>query len=89
MEIHTNTNKENYIKVHIQTNYLMLLYDNILLARAAALQSVAVRWSLGNDVVATISAIIIFFSPPPFHQSPSRHFLIDRVLGSRNLFSKS
>ena len=38
------------------------------LARAAALQSVAVRRSTGNDVVATFSAIIFFlFFSPPFH----------------------
>ena len=58
-----------------------------LLARAAALQSVAVRRSTGNDVVATISAVIFFFSFSLF--SPSRPFLIDGVLGSKNLFSKS
>ena len=37
-------------------------FHHYLLARAAALQSVAVRRSTGNDVVATISAVIYFFS---------------------------
>ena len=66
---------------------------DIFLARAAALQSIAVRRSTGNDIVANISAIIFFFFHffSLFHHfhSPSRPFLIDRVLGSRNLFSKS
>ena len=38
------------------------VYQAKKLARAAALQSVAVRRSTGNDVVATISAIIFFLS---------------------------
>ena len=57
-----------------------------LLARAAALQSVAVRRSTGNDVVATISAIIFHFT---IFSPPSRPFLIEGVLGSKNLFSES
>ena len=41
------------------------LWGYLLLARAAALQSVVVRRSTGNDVVATISTVI-FFSFFPF-----------------------
>ena len=46
----------------------------MVLARAAALQSVAVRRSTGNDVVATISAVIFLFT---FFPPPSRPFLIE------------
>ena len=44
--------------------------------------------STGNNVVATISANVIF-SPvfPPVY--PSRPFLIEGELGSKNLFNKS
>ena len=40
----------------------------------------------GNDVVATKNAILFFLF---FFLFPSRPFLIDRVLGSKNFFSKS
>ena len=42
------------------------VYQAKKLARAAALQSVAVRRSTGNDVVATISAVIFLNFFPPF-----------------------
>ena len=61
------------------------LVDLFILARVAALQLVAVSRSTGNDVVAAISAVIFFH----FSFSPSRPFLIDGVLGSKNLFSES
>ena len=61
-------------------------YSKFILARAAALQSVAIRRSTDNDVVATISAVI-FFSFFHFF-SPSRPFLIEGVLGSKTLFSE-
>ena len=61
----------------------------LLLARAAALQSVAVRRLTGNNVVATISAIIFFFSLFFHFSPPSRPFLIEGGLGSKNLFSES
>ena len=61
----------------------------IILAQAAALQSVAVRRSTGNDVVATIFTIIFFQFFQFSSISPSRPFLIEGVLGSKNLFSES
>ena len=51
------------------------------LARAAALQSVAVRRSNGNDVVATISAVIFLFIYFPISRFSVRPFLIEGVLG--------
>ena len=42
----------------------------------------------GNDVVATIF-IRLFLFFPRFFFPPSQPFLIERVLGSKNLFSKS
>ena len=48
------------------------------------------RSAAGNDIVATIS-ISLFFFPPVFFPffPPSRHFFIEGVLGSKNLFSES
>ena len=43
---------------------------------------------LAMTLVATIN-ILIFHFIPPFFRSPSLPFLIERVLGSKNLFSKS
>ena len=43
------------------------------LARAAALQSVAIRRSTGNDVVATISAIIFFTTTTTFSVATFSH----------------
>ena len=56
--------------------------------RAAFQQSAFGRSTAGNDVVATIFIRIFscFFSPP---FPPSRPFLIEGVLGSKNLFSES
>ena len=46
--------------------------------------------STGNDVVATINVIIFFlFFLFFFFSSPSSTFLIEGVLGSKNLFSES
>ena len=52
-----------YSVLFTTTNNAMVLVlgSNGELARAAALQSVAVRRSTGNDVVATISAVIFHF----------------------------
>ena len=60
--------------------------------RAAFQRSAFGRSTAGNDVVATIFIRIFFFFffpffPPVF--SPSRPFLIEGVLGSKNLFSES
>ena len=60
-----------------------------ILARAGGVPAVGVRrLTAGNDVVATIF-IRLFFFFPPFLFSPSRPFLIEGVLGSKNLFSES
>ena len=65
-----------------------------VLARAAALQSVAVRRLTGNDVSGPLFSPLFIFFPFFFHffhffHSPSRPFLIEGVLGSKNLFGKS
>ena len=59
--------------------------------RAAFQRSAFGRSTAGNDVVATIFIRIFFFFFPPFffRFSPSRPFLIEGVLGSKNLFSES
>ena len=61
--------------------------------RAAFQWSAFGRSTAGNDEVATIFIRIFFsFFPPffsPFFFPPSRPFLIEGVLGSKNLFSKS
>ena len=58
--------------------------------RAAFQRSAFGRSTAGNDVVATIFIrIFSFFFPPVFFFSPSRPFLIEGVLGSKNLFSES
>ena len=65
--------------------------DSVQLARAAALQSVAVRRSTGNDVVATIFTIIFFsFFPffPFFFFFSVATFSHREGLGSKNLYSK-
>ena len=63
--------------------------SDVILARACGVPAVCVRRSTaGNDVVATIF-IRLFFFPPVFFLSPSRPFLIEGVLGSKNLFSES
>ena len=54
--------------------------------RAAFQRSAFGRSTAGNDVVATIFIrLFIFFSPFP----PSQPFLIEGVVGSKNLFSES
>ena len=62
--------------------------------RAAALQSVAVRRLTGNDVSGPIFSPLFIFSHFFLHffhlfHSPSRPFLIEGVLGSKILSSKS
>ena len=56
----------------------------------SALQSVAVRRSTGNDVSGHFFRhyFLLFFSSL-FFSPPSRPFLIEGVLGSKNLFSES
>ena len=44
---------------------------------------------LATTLVATISTIIFFFTTIFHHSPPSRPFLIEGVLGSKNLFSES
>ena len=56
--------------------------------RAAFQRSAFGRSTAGNDVVATIFIRLFLFFPPRFFSSPSRPFLIEGVLGSKNLFSK-
>ena len=51
--------------------------------RAAFQWSAFGRSTAGNDVVALFSSVFPRFSPP------SRSFLIEGVLGSKNLFSES
>ena len=52
-------------------------------------QRSAIGWSTaGNDVLATIIIGRFSFFPPPIFP-PSRPFLIEGVLGSKNLFSES
>ena len=56
----------------------------------SALQSVTIRWSNGNNISVNIFFPLLFFSSslfPLFY--PSRHSLIEGVLGSKNLFSES
>ena len=69
----------------------MLQYENDTTynwhERAAFQQSAFGRSTAGNDVVATIFISLFFFFP--FFFSPSRPFLIEGVVGSKNLFSKS
>ena len=57
--------------------------------RAAFQRSAFGRSTAGNDVVATIFIRIFFSFFSPFFFSPSRPFLIEGVLGSKNLFSES
>ena len=56
----------------------------VLLARAVGLQSVAVRRSTGNDMCDHFFRRCCFIS-----FSLSSTFLIEGVLGSKNLFSES
>ena len=55
--------------------------------RAPFQRSLFGRSTVGNDVVATIFIRLFLFFPPFF--SPSRPFLIEGVLGSKNLFRES
>ena len=58
--------------------------------RAAFQRTAFGRSTAGNDVVATIFIRLFFFSPRIFSRFPlSRPFLIEGVLGSKNLFSES
>ena len=54
--------------------------------RTAFHRSAFGRSTAGSDVVATI---LSFYSSPPPVFPPSRPFLIEGVLGSKNLFSES
>ena len=55
----------------------------------SALQSVAVRRSTGNDVSGPLFSPLFISHFFPIQFSPSRTFLIEGVLGSKNLFGKS
>ena len=69
-------------------NYKVLLLFNFWRERAVFQRSAFGRSTASNDVVATISICLFFFFSPVFF-SPSRPFLIEGVLGSKNLFSES
>ena len=71
--------------IQVQGGHLLLLNWR---ERAAFQRSAFGRSTAGYDVVATIF-IRLFFFPPVFPVPPSRPFLIEGVLGSKNLFSKS
>ena len=45
-------------------SFQLYFHNLYILARVAALQSVTVRWLMGNDIVATLSVIIHLFILP-------------------------
>ena len=69
------------------------IFHGIINLLRAAFQQSAFGWSTaGNDVLATIFIRLFSFFFPPFFFPvfpPSRPFLIEGVLGSKNLFSES
>ena len=72
----------------ISENMAPILAHRVLLNRSYWRERAAFgRSTAGNDVVATIFiSLFLFFL---FFSPPSRPFLIDGVLGSKNLFSES
>ena len=77
------------------TWYLLHTITRAFFIGASVRRSSGRRSTAGNDVVATIFIRLFFFFPlffPVFFFlffSPSRPFLIEGVLGSKNLFSES
>ena len=72
--------------------FWVLVFPTILMITFSAFQRSAFqRSTAGNDVVATIIICLFSFFPRffPVFFSPSRPFLIEGVLGSKNLFSES
>ena len=87
---HNQNNTKNFIGLwHNELN--LVPQPNNWRERAAFQRSAFGRSTAGNDIVATIFIRIFFFFPfffLPFFP-PSRPFLIEGVLGSKNLFSES
>ena len=73
---------------HIYKHFIIFVLKRYWHERAAFQRSVFGQSTAGNDVVATKnnSFSFLFFS---FFFSPSSTFLIEGVLGSKNLFSES
>ena len=71
-------------------NYKILLLFNFWRERAVFQRSAVGRSTASNDVVATIFIRLFSFFFPFFSRFPPlRPFLIEGVLGSKNLFSES
>ena len=76
---------------HIRSLNNEYMWSTIYWHERSALQSITVRRSTGNDNSGLLFSPLFFFHFffQFFFHSPSQPFLIEGVLGSKNLFSKS